>query len=143
MFLTAKETASFSIALQSTVETAQICYAQARKDALKVWAVVSHPEAIKTYRMVWNALVIACHVAVLLGMLARDGWEWFKRWSDVYVESCLEEEVTDETQGSKGVPLSAVQVPKPVQGHDVSLVKTARKTRNKSATKRVVGFGRV
>jgi hypothetical protein len=92
--------ASFSIAAQSAIETAQICYRQARKDSLKVWAVVSHPEAIRTYRTVWNALIIACQVTILLGMLARDAWTWFKRWSDAYVAQCQEqatpaEEVTE------------------------------------------------
>jgi hypothetical protein len=92
--------ASFSIAALSAVKTAQICVRQARKDSLKVWAIASHPEAIRTYRTVWNALILACHAAILLGMLSRDCWEWFKRWSDAYVLACQEqptpaEEVTE------------------------------------------------
>lgn len=97
---TSNSFASFSIAAQSAVETAQICYRQARKDSLKLWAIATHPEAIRTYRTVWNVLIVACQVTILLGMLARDGWEWFKRWSDAYVLACQEqptlaEEVTE------------------------------------------------
>jgi hypothetical protein len=76
---------TFALTAVSAWSTLLICDRQARRDCAKIaralqtcYAIATHPEAIRTYRMIYRALEIAVLVTLYLGGLTRRHYERIK-----------------------------------------------------------------
>ncbi|NJR40955.1 MAG: hypothetical protein HC781_21600 [Leptolyngbyaceae cyanobacterium CSU_1_4] len=93
--------------------TLQILDRQARKDVCKVmqfsiatYRVFTSPNAIKTYRMMGQLMVIAGMVTIALGMTARD-------WCNAYIDSCLEQPIEPAVESPVELQVEPEPQPQP------------------------------
>lgn len=87
---------SFALSARSAWFTARFCDRVARRHyrrsvrfGWQVYSVLSSDDAIRTYRLIWGVMQLACMFTIWLGMATRDA---VQSWADGLVESSLVQE---------------------------------------------------